>query len=636
MPPLRISYEAYRDKVLGCWMGKNAGGTLGTPLEKMWGESEPFDIDYYPVLREGGIPNDDLEIQLVWLIMLEERGLDITCRDFAEYWLDYVVYNPDEYGLHKTNLRQGLIPPVSGWYNNAFRDCMGSPIRSEIWACIAPGMPDVAAHYAWHDAVVDHAMGESVYGEMFNAALQSAAFFIPERDRLLDLGLSVIPADCATARAVRKAREAHASGLEWREARDAVMGFAYHPNAQHSPINLAFQTLGWLYGTDFGDMLCKAVNCGWDTDCTGATLGATLGIIMGAEALPARWTEPLGRTLATSVGNGGLRNGPLPATVDELTDRTIAVARKLLAREDGRVQICDDAEAAAAPVNVKAGRIEEITRRRQDCTCHRTPALDVQVAYPEQPVIGTLKPVPLEVILTNRMREELAVACFIHLPPGFTSTVGDREDLWIAPSQSVTVHLSVSATDPGRIGVTNRGELRLIVHGRPAVESIPVVLMGARRWLVFPSSSQPLDEQALLSRISMSAPTEGWQVAEFAGNELVVEPYFAGRPGLLYLLHFVNNPEARTARLGVPTDGRMKLWLNGNPLHETREVVPLRPSLGGEESNYVDCDLPQGWSHVLIRLERGESPLQAHFTAAFGPPWWHGFHDLGQTRFPWD
>jgi ADP-ribosylation/crystallin J1 len=38
--------------------------------------------------------------------------------------------------------------------------------------------------------------------------------------------------------------------------------------------------LGLLAGEgDFGKSLCIAVNCGNDTDCTGATLGAPLGIL---------------------------------------------------------------------------------------------------------------------------------------------------------------------------------------------------------------------------------------------------------------------------------------------------------------------------------------------------------------------
>jgi len=292
-----LSEDVYRDKVMGCWLGKNAGGSLGMPHEMMWGNEKTFDVSFYTKMEEGGLPNDDLEIQLIWLMMLEERGLEVTCKDFAEYWMNHVGYCPDEYGCHKTNIRKGLAPPISGKHNNPFKDCMGCPIRSEIWACIAPGLPHVAAHYAWHDAVCDHAGGESVYGELFNSALESAAFVISDRDSLLDIGLSVIPEDCQTAQTIRLALEKHAAGKTWLEARNAVYEFAKHPFAQHSPINMGFQTIGWLYGEGFGDSLCKAMNCGYDTDCTAATLGSILGIIHGAKALPEEWIEPLGNKI---------------------------------------------------------------------------------------------------------------------------------------------------------------------------------------------------------------------------------------------------------------------------------------------------------------------------------------------------
>ncbi|MBE3559088.1 MAG: ADP-ribosylglycohydrolase family protein [Ktedonobacteraceae bacterium] len=102
----------------------------------------------------------------------------------ALYWLTHIGYNWDEYGLSRTNLRLGLLPPVSGAYNNWFKHCMGSPIRSEIWACVAPGVPSLAARFAYEDAICDHAGSEGVFGSLFNAAVESAAFVVEERDQL--------------------------------------------------------------------------------------------------------------------------------------------------------------------------------------------------------------------------------------------------------------------------------------------------------------------------------------------------------------------------------------------------------------------------------------------------------------------
>lgn len=47
-------------------------------------------------------------------------------------------------------------------------------------------------------------------------------------------------------------------------------------------LNIGFVKLGLLYDRcDFGKSICLAVNCGDDTDYTGATVGAHLGIMKG-------------------------------------------------------------------------------------------------------------------------------------------------------------------------------------------------------------------------------------------------------------------------------------------------------------------------------------------------------------------
>ena len=63
-PPARINIHEFRDKVLGCWQGKNIGGTLGAPME---GTRQLGDISFYTQETAGRpAPNDDLDLQLVW------------------------------------------------------------------------------------------------------------------------------------------------------------------------------------------------------------------------------------------------------------------------------------------------------------------------------------------------------------------------------------------------------------------------------------------------------------------------------------------------------------------------------------------------------------------------------------------
>ena len=68
-----LNRETYLDKVLGCWAGKNIGGTLGAPIE---GRREIFHYDFYINPMDGEpAPNDDLDLQLVWLKALEDTGV---------------------------------------------------------------------------------------------------------------------------------------------------------------------------------------------------------------------------------------------------------------------------------------------------------------------------------------------------------------------------------------------------------------------------------------------------------------------------------------------------------------------------------------------------------------------------------
>lgn len=640
--PIALSLETYRDKVEGCWRGKNCGGTLGAPIEKMWGDRIPFDLDFYPKIEEGGIPNDDLEIQLIWLMALEQRGLDITCRDLAEYWLDTINYNPDEYGLHKTNLRQGLMPPVSGSYNNYFKHSMGCPIRSEIWACIAPGLPHVAAHYAWHDGVCDHAQGESLNGEIFNAAVQSAAFLISDRDDLLDLGLSVIPESSLTSRTIRHARECHAKGLTWLEARNSVMEFAYDANAQYSPINLGFQTVGWLYGDDFGDAICKAVNCGWDTDCTAATLGAILGIVQGASNLPGKWTDPLGDAIATNESWNGLKNLRVPGDLNDLTDRTIAIGRQLLARHADRVVLAEEPgmplDEPLAEAIVSHPDFEEILSRRQDEVVFEGSSLVLGVRYANGPVISCESPVIVELHVSNRGPDPLEVTLEPQgVPDGFEVKPGTTR-LALGAFSEALVPFEVRAQSPDCIMTTNRFHVSAQPAKRPTLETVPVVLVGARRWLVSsPNPGATLEEPGEIrmgpTRVQPGSP---WMVRNFPGNEILVEPVYNGQPGIVHLQHYFYNPEERTYRLGIANNGRMRLYVNGTLRHETTNQVPLRPSYWGDERNTADLVLARGWHHIAVVLERGSEPVQAHFTAAYDPTMWHGADDIAQTRFPWE
>ena len=633
---LHISRKTYRNKVYGCWLGKNAGGTVGGPLESLYGREEMFDVWWYPKIIEGGMPNDDLEIQLVWLQALRDRGLSLTARDLAEYWLDCVLYNYDEYGLHKMNLKLGLQPPVSGWYNNWFKDCMGCPIRSEIWACIAPGAPHVAAKYAYQDAICDHAGGEAVYGEIFNAVVESAAFFIEDRVKLVQLGLAAIPEKSLTSKAIRLALEAYLNGLDWREARERVKEAVYSPIAQYSPINLGFQTIGLLYGEDFGDAICKAVNCGWDTDCTGATVGAIWGIIYGRENLPEKWIKPLGESIIVS---NGIRNIYVPKTLGELTDIVCSIGEKVLSYFDTLVKISeeDDFTGAEEAIQSSISRIKSLWDLSPNTISHELTSVNISVTYEDGPAVIPYKENRFTVTIENTRLTMISGRVEVYAPKEWILKPNVPQPIKLRVGERASFAFSVTAP-AAYVNPSNECLVKVILDERPRPAIIPVVFVGSFRWLVSEVYREPLSLEASLPPerdLNLYCAGEKWKEVSWPENSLEVESFFMGRPGVIYLRHFIYSPSDRRVIVGVPNNSRMRIWLNGELLHETVKPLPLRPNYGGDGSNYKSAEIKSGWNHIMIKLVRGEEPLKAHFTIA-GSEWHDGMSDLIRCRFPWE
>jgi ADP-ribosylglycohydrolase len=315
--------KTYRDRVLGCWLGKAVGGTLGLPLE---GQEGPFDLSFYDPVPTKMLPNDDLDLQVLWACVLDAMPKPRVDRNiFGQAWLDHVAFPWDEYGVAIRNLHDGIKPPLSGSYDNWFANGMGAAIRSEIWACLAPGKPDLAGAYAYEDACVDHA-GEGIWSEVFLARLESLAFVETDKNILLDTALIALPVLSLVRRAINDTRIWWEMSHDWPEVRQRILAQYGHENFTDVTMNLAFTILGWLAGgDDFSRSICIAANCGKDTDCTAATVGALMGIIDPA-SIPERWIAPIGRSLVVDSRIKGIAP---PKSIDEFTDLVLSLQKRL-------------------------------------------------------------------------------------------------------------------------------------------------------------------------------------------------------------------------------------------------------------------------------------------------------------------
>ncbi len=299
-----LTYETYLDKIYGCFLGKTVIGTLGAPYE---GIKMPLALPFSPEMINTMLPNDDLDLQVLWLDVAEQYGKDFTSHQLLERFCNYCDYSPGEYAVMRKNFARGISAPASGMFSNDFYiSGMGCPIRSEIWACLAPLDPAAAADYAWRDGVLDH-HGDSVYAEQFFAALEALCFGVDETDcdlyALIDEAVSLTaPLVQVNGAYIRRPEgnrffELVADTVAWcRESNDVkrilrrILHKYGHPDCtnlyQNIGITLAALLCGHLDEIKTG---MDALNCGFDTDCTCATAGAVIGLIRGAKSLEAEY-----------------------------------------------------------------------------------------------------------------------------------------------------------------------------------------------------------------------------------------------------------------------------------------------------------------------------------------------------------
>ncbi|MGI6081549.1 MAG: ADP-ribosylglycohydrolase family protein [Limnochordia bacterium] len=566
-----ITPATYRNKIYGGWMGKNIGGTLGGPLE---GRKELMSYDFYPRLGELPLPNDDLDLQLVWLHALETYGPRLSAVELAEQWKEHVFFPYDEYGYALTNMRRGMTPPVSGWYSNPFTDCMGAPIRSEIWAMIAPGKPELAAYYAYQDGITDHAGGEGVYGEMFFAAIESAAFVEHDPQRLLEVGLGVIPSECRTAQAVKDTMRWHAEGLDWITTREKIIEAHGHINFTDAPQNIAFTVLGLLYGKDFGDAICKAVNCGYDTDCTGATLGAILGITMGADALPQKWIAPIGDAIVVSPPVKGF---PAPKTVAELTERTVQVGEETAAFWKDKPIPEPAALWSAKPF-----------QNRVYLPSRLSPSLEIVIDYgAEGPAALPGRKTEVGIRMINHASVRWSGNLKFDLPSGwqgdevltYALEPGDNQDFVVtlcpddAPKATLQVDTEITRSHDNALWQTFR---------------LPLVFARGMRWCV-------------------KGPDGESEEALFATNEIILD----GPPGVYRLSSTLLCPSARESKLMLSTTAPIRAWLNYEPIFDHWQPGNPIPAYHRGQGPFVQ--LKEGENLVVIETEKtSDEALQLH------------------------
>ena len=477
---MKLNKEQLMDKIWGCWVGKNIGGTLGTPFE---GKREIHDITGFVSQKGEPLPNDDLDLQLVWLEAMRTVGpKSLDANILADYWMSYISPHWNEYGIGKSNLEVGLLPPVSGEVNNVWKHSNGAWIRSEIWACRAPGIPNLAVKYAMYDACIDHGLAEGTYAEMFTASLESMAFFESDIRTLIEKALEFIPSDCRIAKSVKLVLDCYDKKVPWLETRNMLVKQSEDIGWFQAPANVGYVVLGLMYGEgDFKQSLIHCVNCGDDTDCTAATCGAIYGIIKGEKGLPDDCKEYIGDRIMTYCVNGSYIP-EMPKTCTEFSERIIATLPIVLEAHGVDFEYTDGAneynkEDADEILTGYAERFFD--RSPYSFEINTVPHTKAVVEYDCEPIVKPGDDFKVRVTFTNVRSSSFYYEIDVALPDGWTADYmktcyvqQKTTDVSNMATWEMMVHVGERVDSINRIPVTVSPK----AHAVPVM--IPIVILG--------------------------------------------------------------------------------------------------------------------------------------------------------------
>lgn len=313
-----ISKEVLKDKIKGAWAAQTIGVTFGAPIEFRYNSTMVQDnqriawndSSLYTEFRDRPGTYDDIYMDLTFMKVIEDNGLDASAQTFAQAFAnaDYKLWFANQTARY--NIQNGIKPPMSGyWTNNPCADDIDFQIESDFAGIMSPGLTNAAVDIC---DKVGHIMnyGDGWYGGVFVASLYSRALItnnVEDIGRIIKEALQVIPAESKFSQCLSDVIRWHDENPDdWKSAwfntsrkwgvdTGSPSGI-FQPFNIDAKINAAWAVIGLLYGNgDFTRTLEIATRCGDDADCNPATAGGVLGAVIGYKAIPESWKQGLNK-----------------------------------------------------------------------------------------------------------------------------------------------------------------------------------------------------------------------------------------------------------------------------------------------------------------------------------------------------
>ena len=579
---MKLDYKTYREKLDACFVGKTVGGTLGIPRE---GHLDVAKIDYYDPVPTEMLPNDDLDLQVSNLQIVMQGGLPVCRYHLGDTWRFYNRCSlPDEYGVARANYEKLLRAPLSGIYDNHFHGGMGSAIRTELWACLAPADPDLAVRMAIEDACVDH-YDDGILSAVFLSAMESAAFAESDPRKLIEIGLSYLPDGHRMTSAFRDTVAAWEKSHDPLAVREMVLTRYPSENWTDVTINLSFILIALLAAEgSFDRAICTAAELGYDADCTCATVGALFAII-SPNSIDKRWTAPIGDELVLSAN---MTNMQSPASIADFCDRVDFTAREALAYYGSETKLvgipADAPRFAMAPPHTARHDLLAYTPGNEKAALIALSPLAATLVYPEDVAYAyDGREYRMTLRLTNTDAVKKVGALTVCAAEG-TVITPSRFEISLAEGESCECSFRIEKREPPFRVSVNLLSFRLLLNGIGSV--LEAGFPDARPYAV-----KDLD-------------TGASYIAEATARAFSVP---AGRFSYTVTL---KPAVARPMRLVVSGKAAVTVFHNGVEVFRRAAGAPYVPALHRSINGRVDLTVGRGY-HELVFLFENETEAEA-------------------------
>jgi len=298
----KISPDVLKDKIAGGWAGKMTGVTYGAPTEfRAKAAIYEDSIRWKPADIKGSLWQDDLYVQLTFLMSMDKYGVDAPAKKFQEMFAKagYRLWHANMQA--RKNYFDSIFAPLSGAPEyNIHADDIDFQIESDYIGFMCPGMPQTAVKIADRIGRIMN-YGDGVYGGIFVAALYAEAFFESDIRLIIENALISIPFESDYFKIVKDVLALHQYYPDdWRAAwqelenkwGDVDICGAGDPFNIDAKLNGAYIVMGLLYGNgDPMKTLEISTRCGQDSDCNPSNALAVLGVIKGFSGLPQEMQE---------------------------------------------------------------------------------------------------------------------------------------------------------------------------------------------------------------------------------------------------------------------------------------------------------------------------------------------------------